>query len=262
MAATSIPDWNGKSVNVIRSKGGVLALYDFTDNLIKVSPSGCPPPEVLQKLYKSEKLWAFPEEDQSLVCEKLGYYCDLQSVHSEDAMQWSYFGPLIYGTEADRLQFGRWLRRVLNLGVPEPSNCYITMRRRLPHPDNGTPNGPEVDLLIAADTFVLVVESKWRSGEGRWQGMDGTATQVQLRQRYLSRFGKRLFGEAFLAVLYIVLDPSQSASGDLESKVPVLNARWTDLCDYGGHPRAEETRRYYDWKRHLVVRKFGIPAPG
>src|SRR5215469_11562857 len=159
MPISALKDWNNKIVSAVRSKGGVIAFPDFADNLLRIDRGAWPPPEVMQKLYKSEKLWAFGEDDQEFLCEKLGYYCDLQSVHSEDAMQWSYFGPLIYGTEADRLQFAQWLRGILNLGVPEPSSCYITMWRRLPHPDNGTPNGPEVDLLIATDTFVLVIES-------------------------------------------------------------------------------------------------------
>lgn len=262
MSPFKLQDWNNREITAVRSKGGVFAFPDYADNLIRIDQGCWPPPEILQKLYKSEKLWAFPEEEQGLLSGKLGYYCDLQSVHSEDAMQWSYFGPLLYGSEDDRIRFARWLRVKLTLSCEEPSRCSMAMWRRVPHPDNGTPNGPELDLLINTDTFSLLVESKWRSGEGRWQGVDGTATQVQLRQRFLARFGKSMFGEALLAVLCVVLDDSQRSLGDPSISVPVLTSRWTDLCEFTQHIRSEEVRRYYDWKRNLVARKFGMAAPG
>jgi hypothetical protein len=262
MSLIELKDWTNRDIKAIRSKGGVFAFPDFSDNLIHCGDGPWPPPEILQKLYKSEKLWAFPEEDQGTLAQKLGYYCDLQSIHSEDAMQWSYFGPLIYGTSEDRTRFARWLHARLSLSCLPPTSCAMAIWQRIPHPETGTANGPELDLLMCADTFVLFVESKWRSGEGRWQGVDGTATQVQLRQRFLARFGKSLFGNAHLAVMYVVLDDSQRSSGDLTISVPVVSIRWTDLCDFSQHPRAEEIRRYYDWKRNLVVRKFGMAAPG
>lgn len=262
MPITTLDDWNNKKISAVRSKGGVFAFPDFSDNLIRVDQGAWPPPEVLQKLYKSEKLWAFAEEDQEPLRAKLGYYCDLQSVHSEDAMQWSYFGPLVYGTEGQRVDFARWLRSSLRLSCPEPTRCSLSIWRRLPHPDNATPNGPELDLIINAGCFILLVESKWRSGEGRWQGMDGNSTQVQLRQRFLSRFGRSLFGNAMFGVMYIILDDSQRPTGDASSTVPVWSIRWAELVEFEGHPRKDEIRRYYDWKRNLVARKFGVAAPG
>jgi hypothetical protein len=262
MPTVEMEDWNGRRVEAIRSRGGVFAFPDYANNLIRPEPVCWPPAEIIQKLYKTEKLWAFLGEDQELLSRKVGYYCDLQSVHSEDAMHWSYFGPLVYGAVEDRQRFGCWLRSKLALNCGDPNRCCLAMWQRVPHPDNGTPNGPEVDLVISTDTFTLLAESKWRSGEGRWQGVDGTATQLQLRQRFLARFGKSLFGDVFLAVLYIVLDNSQFSSGNSSSGVPVLNIRWADLCDFSQHAYAAEVRRYYDWKRNLVVRKFGVAAPG
>jgi hypothetical protein len=262
MPLTALLDWNDKSIMAVRSKGGVFAFPDYADNLIH-SDQGCwPPPEILQKLYKSEKLWAFPEDDQHYLSEKLGYYCDLQSVQSEDAIQWSYFGPLVNGNSKDRLHFALWLHAKLNLNCKEPASCSMAIWRRVPHPDNGTPNGPELDLLVTTDTFALAVESKWRSGEGRWQGLDGKGTQTQLRQRYLARFGKSIFGDCLFAVVFVVLDESQYSSGSAELPIEVFNIRWSELCQFSQHPRGEEVRRYYDWKRNLVARKFGMVAPG
>jgi len=52
------------------------------------------------------------------VREYLGYYCDLQSLNSEDALTWSVFGPLIHGPAPRRLEFVRSL--FTELGLPCP----------------------------------------------------------------------------------------------------------------------------------------------
>jgi hypothetical protein len=262
MPLIELLDWNNRTVMAVRSRGGVFAFPDFADNLIRMDSVCWPPADLVQKLFKSEKLWAFSEEDQTYLSAKLGYYCDLQSVHSEDALHWSYFGPLIYATDIQRLDFARWLRTKLSLKAHEPASCSLSCWRRVPHPENGTPNGPEMDLLIVTDTFTLALESKWRSGEGRWQGMAGNSTQLELRQRFLAQFGPAVFRNGLVAVLYVILDQSQSSFGNPGIPIPVLNMKWSELCQFAKHPRADEVKRYYDWKRNLVVRKFGTPAPG
>lgn len=46
-------DWNERDIEVARSKGGVIAVADVSDNLIRVSEVPWPPPAVVQKLYES-----------------------------------------------------------------------------------------------------------------------------------------------------------------------------------------------------------------
>jgi hypothetical protein len=261
MGIVRLPDWNGRDIEAVRSKGGVWAFPDFTDNVIRTEDSQWPPPELVQKLCQSQQLSAFLPGDQSLLTRKLGYYSDLQSINSEDAIQWSYFGPLVYGSASQRVAFTNWLLGCL--GLPwRTTACCFQLWRRVPHPDNLTPGGPEIDLLIHGHSCVIFCESKWRSGEGRWQGIEGKSTQLELRCQFLERYGRRLYGDVDFAVLYIVLDESQRPSPVTSSSPPVHVMRWADLCGCAAHPRFEEIRSYYNWKRDLIARKWGAPAPG
>jgi hypothetical protein len=64
---------------------------------------------LVQKLARSDKQMYFFPEDQAFLVQKLGYYTDLQSVNSEDALVWSYFGPLAYATPDVRGRWAGWL---------------------------------------------------------------------------------------------------------------------------------------------------------
>jgi hypothetical protein len=50
-----IEDWNGRQIQIARSKGGVHAVCDFADNLIRDDRLPWPPPPVVQKLYESRQ---------------------------------------------------------------------------------------------------------------------------------------------------------------------------------------------------------------
>ena len=82
---TEMLDWNGRAIPVARSKGGVKAVSHPYDNLIRTGFTAWPPPEIVQKLYKSRQSRAFDGKDLDVATSGLGYYCDLQSLHSEDA---------------------------------------------------------------------------------------------------------------------------------------------------------------------------------
>lgn len=183
-----LQDWHGREVDAVRSRGGVWAFPDFSDNVIKSQPAHWPPPELVQKLCQSHQLSAFLPEDQSLLTHKLGYYSDLQSINSEDAIQWSYFGPLVYGSTDQRVAFTNWLLDHLKLPWRTRS-CCLQLWCRVPHPDNLTPGGPEMDLFLQGDSCVIFCESKWRSGvEFTWSlvvrgsppGVHGSSQHGQL----------------------------------------------------------------------------------
>jgi len=262
MAALNLQDWNRRTVRAVRSKGGVTAFPKYRDNLIQVSSCVWPPSEVVQKLCRSERISAFFPEDQAILSESLGYYSDLQSVHSEDAMQWSYFGPLVYGKPSERVEFSNWMADLLGIRGRN-RECAMALWRRIPHPDTFGNGGPELDLMITGDALAIIVESKWRSAEGQWQGMTGNQSQLQLRRQFIASTGRRLLDSRYCVLLYVTLDPSQeaSSSGNL-MEIPTFCCHWADLCDWPGHPHSDEVRRYYEWKRNLISRPPGVPAPG
>jgi hypothetical protein len=69
--------------------GGVVALARVRDGLIAAAP--WPPASIVQKLYQSRQARSFDVIDLEIVTRDLGYYCDLQSVHSEDAITYNFF---------------------------------------------------------------------------------------------------------------------------------------------------------------------------
>jgi hypothetical protein len=74
---TEMLDWNGRTVSVSHSKGGVKAVSPPYDNLVRTGIASCPSPEIVQKLYKSRQSRAFEGKDLEIATSGLGYYCDL-----------------------------------------------------------------------------------------------------------------------------------------------------------------------------------------
>jgi hypothetical protein len=245
-----IVDWNGRAIRVARSRGGVLATADFADNLIRTDTVPWPPPAVVQKLYESRQSRAFDADELAVVAERLGVYSDMQSIHSEDAITWNYFGPLAVEPPAARAAFLDWLLARVDLTMWAGSaTASIDLWRRVPHPDKSLPGGPELDFVIDGDRCVVFGEVKWRSGEGRGQGRAGNKGQMQLRRDFFTKYGSAVYGDRGFAVLGV------SLGGPLETETPAdahgiatRSIAWAELAEFDSHPSSEEFRRYYEWK--------------
>ena len=87
-------DWNGQPIDLATSVGGVYACRDAWQGLVRGGVEPWPPPELVQKLYQSRQVRAFRDEHLARVTNRHGFYSDLQSVHSEDAVTWSLLGPM------------------------------------------------------------------------------------------------------------------------------------------------------------------------
>jgi hypothetical protein len=109
-------NWNGRSITLARSKGGVPVVCDFSDNLIRDDRLPWPPPAVVQKVYGSHQSKAFGGTELAAATSNLGFYSDLQSLNSEDAITWSYFGPFLAETPESRAEFLNWLLETVELG--------------------------------------------------------------------------------------------------------------------------------------------------
>lgn len=246
-----LADWNGRSIRVARSRGGVIATADFSDNLIRTATAPWPPPAVVQKLYESRQSRAFDPDGLAVAVKRLGIYSDLQSIHSEDAITWSYFGPLcLAGVEA-RVAFMDWLLDRVGLSMWTGStHASIDLWRRVPHPDKSLPGGPELDFVIDGDRCVIFGEVKWRSGEGRGQGRKGDKGQMQLRRDFFAKYGSAIYGERGFAVVGVSLGgPLEVATPEDADGIATRTVSWSDLAQWDGHPCGNEFRRYYDWKR-------------
>jgi hypothetical protein len=251
-------DWNGGEVQAALSKRGVVLLADFSDNLLRDPDAPWPPPAIVQKLYESRQGSRFEEGVSKMVSRRLGFYSDLQSINSEDAITWSYFGLLAARPPHERATFLNWLLGQIDLEeIAHSTYCTIDLWRRVPHPERvTTPGGPELDVVLDGDRAVVFVEAKWRSKEGVGQGIEGTKTQLQLRRDFLGKYGRVIYGDRGFVVLGVVLDePLETATPADALGIHTKAIRWSDLAEYPDHPRAAEFGRYYDWKLEHSTRR-------
>ena len=246
-----IKDCHGNSIEVARSKGGVLAVADPWNNVIRTGVRPWPPPELIQKVYESSQVRAYSGSELALATAKLGFYSDLQSLHSEDAITWSIFGPVAY---ADTLIRSAFVKDFLaSIGVHgSSSNASVWLWRRIPHPDDLVPGGPEIDFGIQTDEVFLLGESKWRSPIAEAQGVSHNKTQMQLREEFCEKYGPRpLSGVRHFVVLGLGCKTGMVSRGDREIDGATLHARdttWEAVARMASHPCAEEVQNYLLWK--------------
>ena len=189
-----LPDWNGTPIAVERTRRGVLAVADVQDAFIDdgIWPSA----DIVQKLYASRHGGSFDDAARKTVSERLGYYCDLQSIHSEDVITWNFFGTI----GADPAGVLRWITD--QLGLPgDDTQCDVDLWRRIPHPENLASGGPEIDTTLIGDKTVVFIEAKWLSAEGTGQGQNRNKTQIQLRNEWFEQYGEAVLGHRIFVVL-------------------------------------------------------------
>jgi len=121
----SILNWKGDPIEVTRSRGGTLATANPSDNLVTASIVPWPPPEIVQKLCESRHGRDFDELEHRALARTLGFYCNLQSLHSEDALTWSVFGTLAYADQQAKCAFIGSLLSVLTIPVPPAERVNI-----------------------------------------------------------------------------------------------------------------------------------------
>jgi len=242
-----IENWNGKPIKVERSKGKKLAVIDYMDNLIISSNSIWPHFDILKKIYKSNHEKDF---DNSKIRQKLGFYCDLQSLTSEDAITWSVFGTLNYFSKEEKIKFVQSLFKHLNL-KPKVNDCLIGLWTKIMHPDTQKLGGPELDFLIISDSIVLLGESKWGSKISENQGENKNKDQIQLRLDFKKKYAKKIFKGKDCYVLLIVKDQSDAKKFREIYKIYKKECRissWKKICNDLEHPLKDELIKYYEWK--------------
>jgi hypothetical protein len=248
----TLGDWNGRQIPVARTRGGVIVVLDPSDNLVRGGVVPWPPPEVVQKAYQSRQVRAFDAVTSGRATSKWGFYSDLQSLHSEDAITWSVFGPLVYSEPSTRSRFVAALLKLLELHVRQEEPAHVWLWRRIPHPDTIVSGGPEIDVGIHVGDTIVYGEAKWRSIVGRQQGKAGDKDQIQLRREFCQTVGQKLYPEARrFIVLGIAQDASLVQNGDTRCgnvDVYLRSLSWNQLVSVEEHPHQAELRRYLAWK--------------
>lgn len=241
-------DWNDRKINFAKSKEGVIVVPHPFDNLISANYIPWPPPEIVQKLYKSRQIRAFQGTQSSICTSGLTYYCDLQSLHSEDAITWSVFGTVAYSSLSERENWASQFFKLLDISDAVSTNAAIFLWRRIPHPDTLVSGGPEIDFGIITDNTLILGEAKWQSGVGSAQGKKKNKDQIQLRGEFLKKYGKKIFHYKKVQIVVGVGLYKNSFNNTVPTGVRFLSTTWGDICSIQAHPLFDEIQRYYKWK--------------
>lgn len=242
-------DWNGKNIDSIKSRGGVEAVYNPYDNFVRPQNILWPPAEIVQKLYESIQKYSF-QKDTSLSC--FGYYSDLQSINSEDAITWSVFGSLSRCCDDIRTNYVNDLIKKIGCNdVVDAKSSEISLWRRLPHPDKLTPGGPEIDFLIQTENTLILGESKWKSKIGINQGDKGDKNQIDLRISFIKKYASVIYSDVKNYVVLLVgletrLENEIKVYQDKDIRIKYIS--WNEVISLTKHPLHNELMRYYDWK--------------
>jgi len=239
----------GRTVVLAESKSGVRVTRSPLENVVLHSPLISLPPELLQKTYASDRFEGRTPADDALAREGLGYYCDLQSLNSEDAVTWSFFGTLAYMPASDRNLVCQALFK--NLGLPAPqSDVFVWLWRRIPHPEKPeSSGGPEIDFGLMSSDSLILGESKWNSPLGTGQGINKDRSQLDLRLAFCEQLALRSLPSIRHRVVLgvgrtgdILTTTSQSACAEIR------NASWQELVSLFPTQLASELDWYLAWR--------------
>lgn len=250
-----IENWNGEPVAVRRSRGGVLTFERWEDNVLGTPP--WPDPLLGQVRGYVARRGHFADADAEALAEHLdGRISKFQSVNSEDAVTYSWFGTLAAAPADTRRAAVQWLYD--RAGISAAANApTIDQWARVFHPNApGSTRGPELDARIDDPHAALVyVEAKWNAGLGTGKGRttDVPDDQVVLRRDSLRGDPGLKRDERAFAVLGISgHKPDLAKWHESESElreVSVAWLTWDELAQCPEHPLADEFGRYIAWKR-------------
>jgi hypothetical protein len=268
MIRATVPHWRAgeADIEIAISRRGRRAALDPWTVLLRPSDASWPPPELTQKCYASRQREAFAIADQDQLSRQLGYYCDLQSLASEDALTWNVFGPLVYGAPEMRTAYVRDLCSAIGIGVPPDSIApAMWLWRRVPHPENHAPGGPEVDVGVHAGPVLLLKEAKWLSRVGRRQGVRGDRDQIELREMFCSGLGQRLYPSVTHFVIMELGRHENAASNRTVEvtgrSVTFCSVAWHTIATLASHPLAAELDRHLKWKEEYGVARVQTGEP-
>ena len=267
MSVQKISGWDGRTVEVCHSRGAraVPYLVDWQDNVLQPPGEAEWPASLLRQVrgYVARRSW-FTDDDADVLAQKLGTISKFQSLNSEDAVTWSWFGTLGLADSQTRRRALQWLYDECGLELKASGRVRIGQWPRVVHPNAPeSPHGPELDARIDdAGGALVYVEAKWEAALGTGKGAteDIRDDQIVLRRDSL-RSDPALVADGRLFVVLGVSNGKRDLAAYEETDdanhrpVQIAWTTWSDLARCDAHPLAAEFRRYLAWKR-----SFATPA--
>lgn len=248
-------NWNGEPVAVRRSRGGVLTFERWEDNVL-----GSPPwPERLLRQvrgYVGDRDHFAADDAEALAGRLDGRISKFQSVNSEDAVTYSWFGTLAAAPSDVRRAALQWLYDRVRIPAVA-TDPVVDQWVRVFHPNvPDSPRGPELDARIDDPGAALVyVEAKWNAKVGTGQGkVTGVPDDQIVLRRDSLRGNPALKGDerAFAVLGVSERMPELAKWHEAESglrAIIITWVTWNDLSECPVHPLADEFGRYISWKR-------------
>src|SRR5438445_13823361 len=116
-------------VEQLRLRRAAVTLWRLRISLTRLESALWPTAAVLQKLWRNPRHEeAFDGQARQLLTARLGFYSDLESLHREDAITWSFFGTLSMPSPVKRTAFLNWLLKRIELPANE-KDATIELRR-------------------------------------------------------------------------------------------------------------------------------------
>jgi hypothetical protein len=230
------------NIQIIKSKWKSGAVVDIYDNILIPELFNNPPVELISKLYQSNHLKDYDSKYHDILTKQLGFYCDLQSIKSEDAIVFSYFGYI----KNQRHYFQKvWYDSFIKFLFGEANKDYlpsIDLWKRVPHPDTLVPGGPEIDVFIVGTKYYFLIECKWDSPIDSKQGKSGDKDQLQLRKEWIEKIGSKVYPNKTGHVLLV----------DREKKSDVgLTITWDELSELSTTHKTL-FKQYLEWKKSFL----------
>jgi hypothetical protein len=258
MGSTRGHDGQLISIRYSKGRGRVPYVECWEDNVLALSTQPEWPAALLKQVrgYIASSKW-FTESDAAALAQHLGCISKFQSVNSEDALTWSWFGTLACAEPAERRLVVQWLYDRIGLELTASLEPTIDQWMRVFHPNApGCRNGPELDGRINDPAVALVyVEAKWNAGLGTGKGAleNKPDDQIVLRRDSL-RKDPALANDDRKAVVLVIssqttdLGAYDEAQSDSRRAVTLARLSWLDLATCEFHPLASEFRRYLEWR--------------
>jgi hypothetical protein len=245
----TLEDWRNREIRIERSKGGKISVCNYEDNLIIPPNSVWPHPDIVKKLYESNLVKHFDTEARNELEKRLGYYCDLQSLRSEDAITWSVFGTLHYFDKQAQASFVNSLLKLVG-EEKEINECFIELWTRIPHPETRVSGGPELDFQFICDKIIIFGECKWTSRIAEGQGKNRDKNQIELRKMFIDSYGAKILGKADIRLVLI---------SELDRQAKDCSClTWEEVCNRTEHPLKDEIKDYYLRKRSMDYNKLHL----
>ena len=248
---SEISDWNEKAIEACYNlESGLFATLHPNQNIVCKAQNAGQSSELKRKFTQRGKDPNFSKEAcLSNTNWSLGYYCDLQSIESAQAIAWSTFGLVSDSTSLIKYNWMLDFFKCLDLAGASADDAQFFFWRKLPSATKPSNLCPECDVMIATQNTLTVILCYWNNIQ--------TESNANLIKEQIKKIDAFLFDEqkfnSTTERTFNILLVDQSTDIQKEDLQADLNynfstTTWNTLCGFKSHPLCEEIQRYYQWK--------------